>query len=38
VQISAGNPRKVSDVQFEQINNGEAILETKEITRLFPGL
>lgn len=36
VQILAGNARKVSAVRFERIDNDETMLETKEVTRLFP--
>ncbi|RVX14617.1 putative DUF21 domain-containing protein, chloroplastic [Vitis vinifera] len=34
--ILAGNARKVSAVRFERINNDDAALETKEVTRLVP--
>ncbi|XP_061943723.1 putative DUF21 domain-containing protein At3g13070, chloroplastic isoform X2 [Populus nigra] len=36
LEILAGNARKVSAVRFEQINNGEALLEANEVTRLVP--
>ncbi|KAI3456832.1 hypothetical protein Pfo_013495 [Paulownia fortunei] len=36
LEILAGNARKVSAVRFERINNGEALLETKGVTRLVP--
>lgn len=36
LQILAGNARKVSAVRFERINNGEALLEANEVTRLVP--
>lgn len=36
MQILAGNARKVSAVRFERINNDEANLEAKEVTRLVP--
>ncbi|KAF9666509.1 hypothetical protein SADUNF_Sadunf16G0236500 [Salix dunnii] len=36
LEILAGNARKVSAVRFERINNGEALLEAKEVTRLVP--
>ncbi|XP_030929692.1 DUF21 domain-containing protein At1g55930, chloroplastic-like [Quercus lobata] len=36
LEILAGNARKVSAVRFEQIDNDETMLETKEVTRLFP--
>ncbi|XP_040989368.1 DUF21 domain-containing protein At1g55930, chloroplastic-like [Juglans microcarpa x Juglans regia] len=36
LEILAGNARKVSAVRFERINNGDTMLETKEVTRLFP--
>ncbi|CAK7324537.1 unnamed protein product [Dovyalis caffra] len=35
-EILAGNARKVSAVRFERINNGEAMLEAKEVARLVP--
>lgn len=36
LEILAGNARKVSAVRFERINNGEALLEANEVTRLVP--
>ncbi|CBI26747.3 unnamed protein product, partial [Vitis vinifera] len=36
LEILAGNARKVSAVRFERINNDDAALETKEVTRLVP--
>ncbi|XP_040986358.1 DUF21 domain-containing protein At1g55930, chloroplastic-like [Juglans microcarpa x Juglans regia] len=36
LEILAGNARKVSAVRFERINNGYEMLESKEMTRLFP--
>lgn len=36
LEILAGNARKVSAVRFERINNGEALLEANELTRLVP--
>ena len=36
MQILAGNARKVSAVRFERLENGDAALETKEVTRLVP--
>ncbi|KAL9366839.1 hypothetical protein Peur_038038 [Populus x canadensis] len=36
LEILAGNARKVSAVRFEQISNGEALLEANEVTRLVP--
>ncbi|XP_050246599.1 DUF21 domain-containing protein At1g55930, chloroplastic-like [Quercus robur] len=36
LEILAGNARKVSAVRFERIDNDETMLETKELTRLFP--
>lgn len=36
LEILAGNARKVSAVRFERINNADAALETKEVTRLVP--
>ncbi|KAL3837667.1 hypothetical protein ACJIZ3_022258 [Penstemon smallii] len=36
LEILAGNARKVSAVRFERINNEDASLETKEVTRLVP--
>ncbi len=36
MQILAGNARKVSAVRFERIDNDETMMETKEVTRLFP--
>lgn len=36
VQILAGNARKVSAARLERINNDDTMLETKEVTRLFP--
>ncbi|KAL0000627.1 hypothetical protein SO802_014408 [Lithocarpus litseifolius] len=36
LEILAGNARKVSAVRFERIDNDETMLETKEVTRLFP--
>ncbi|EEF29344.1 putative DUF21 domain-containing protein At3g13070, chloroplastic [Ricinus communis] len=36
LEILAGNARKVSAVRFEQINNGDEMMEAKEVTRLVP--
>lgn len=36
MQILAGNARKVSAVRFERINNDEAKLDAKEVTRMVP--
>uniref|UniRef100_A0A2N9J8U1 CNNM transmembrane domain-containing protein n=1 Tax=Fagus sylvatica TaxID=28930 RepID=A0A2N9J8U1_FAGSY len=36
LEILAGNARKVSAVRFERIDNDETMMETKEVTRLFP--
>lgn len=36
MQILAGNARKVSAIRFERLDNGEAALETKEMTRFVP--
>lgn len=36
MQILAGNARKVSAVRFERLNNGDEMLEAKEVTRMFP--
>lgn len=36
VQILAGNARKVGAIRFERISNGDTMLETKGVTRLFP--
>ncbi|KAJ4977090.1 hypothetical protein NE237_002196 [Protea cynaroides] len=36
LEILAENARKVSAVQFERINQDDARLETKEVTRLIP--
>lgn len=36
LEILAGNARKVSAVRFERINNDEAKLDAKEVTRMVP--
>lgn len=36
LEILAGNARKVSAVRFERINQSDAKLDTKEVTRLVP--
>ncbi|KAI5432829.1 putative DUF21 domain-containing protein At3g13070, chloroplastic [Lathyrus oleraceus] len=36
LEVLAGNARKVSAVRFERLNNGDEMLETKEVTRMFP--
>ncbi|XP_043689634.1 putative DUF21 domain-containing protein At3g13070, chloroplastic isoform X2 [Telopea speciosissima] len=36
LEILAGNARKVSAVRFERVNQDNATLETKEVTRLVP--
>ncbi|KAL7130837.1 hypothetical protein ABFS83_13G159300 [Erythranthe nasuta] len=36
LEILAGNARKVSAVRFERINNEEASVEAKEVTRFMP--
>ncbi|EXB67418.1 DUF21 domain-containing protein [Morus notabilis] len=36
LEILAGNARKVSAIRFERLDNGEAALETKEMTRFVP--
>ncbi|GKV44929.1 hypothetical protein SLEP1_g52062 [Rubroshorea leprosula] len=36
VQILVANAQKLSVVRFEQINNGEAMSEVKDVTQLIP--
>ncbi|KAF6149585.1 hypothetical protein GIB67_011194 [Kingdonia uniflora] len=36
LEILAGNARKVSAVRFERVNQDDAVLETKEVTRVVP--
>ncbi|GLT28243.1 hypothetical protein SLA2020_031890 [Shorea laevis] len=36
LEILAANAQKLSAVRFEQINNGEAMSEAKDVTRLIP--
>ncbi|GLT40080.1 hypothetical protein SLA2020_142380 [Shorea laevis] len=36
LKILAANARKVSAIRSEQINNGEAMSEAKDVTRLIP--